>query len=275
MFAPLALALALAAPAAAQSLSDAGDPIVIGRSHVLVSAVMGEQRRINVMTPPGYDAAQAAGRRYPVLYLLDGGVEEQDFLHIAGLLHQGGLWGIHEPVILVGVESRDRRAELTTPSSDPAEQKDFPSHGQSERFRRFLVEEVKPAVAASFRTSRVSALMGESLAGYFVVDTALRHGEDFDRYIAVSPSLWWSRGELAKAAPRHLAGGTGAQRLWLSIADEGGEMRAGMDRLVAALGAQSRVAWTYRPMPQETHGAIYHPAATQAVREVFPPSKAP
>ena len=44
------------------------------------SAALGETRRINVYAPPGYAANAAA--RFPVLYLPDGGLEE-DFPHVA------------------------------------------------------------------------------------------------------------------------------------------------------------------------------------------------
>ncbi|CAA9493692.1 MAG: hypothetical protein AVDCRST_MAG39-1000 [uncultured Sphingomonadaceae bacterium] len=74
-----------------------------------------------------------------MLYLLDGGAERRDFKHFAGRVHLGSPWCINAPFILVGVESEDRRAEFTQPSSDPKERKDFPTHGQAERFRRFLV----------------------------------------------------------------------------------------------------------------------------------------
>ncbi len=270
-----AIAIALSVPAAAQNpFTAAGVPVVIGQGYELPSKVLGEARRVNVMLPPGYAEEARKGTRYPVLYLLDGGVEQQDFFHIAGLVHQGSLWGINQPMIVVGIESKDRRRELTQPSSDPGEQKDFPTHGHAEEFRRFLVTELKPAIDQAYRTNGTDGLIGESLAGYFVVDTALRHGGDFDRYIAISPSLWWDREALSKQAAALLAAPEQAPRtLWLSVADEGGAMQTGMDRLVAALKAQAapQVRWSYTPYPSEKHNTIYHPAATTAIRALFPP----
>lgn len=265
---------AMAQEAGGNPFSGRGAPVVIGRSYDLPSRMMGQNRRINIMLPPGYDEPGQAGKRYPVLYLLDGGAQWQDFFHIAGLVHQGGLWGITQPVILVGIESGVRKAEFTRPSADPAEQKDFPTHGKAETFRRFLVEELKPAIDGAYRTSGTDGLIGESLAGLFVVDTALRHGGDFDRYIAISPSLWWDNQALSREAASLLAGPAPAARsLWLSIADEGGAMQAGMDRLTAALasGAPRGLVWRFAPYPQEKHSTVYHPAATAAIRALFPP----
>lgn len=267
--------LALASPAAAASLTGE-TPLAFGLGYELRSAALNGARRINVSLPDGYDDPAQAQVRYPVLYLLDGGAGWQDFFHIAAMVRQGGLWGGNAPLIVVGIESVDRRAEFTRPSSDPAEQKDFPTHGKAEAFRTFVVDELKPVIDARFRTSGDDGLIGESLAGLFVVDTFLRHGSDFDRYIAVSPSLWWDKGRLSAEAESLLKTGTSSPRtLWLSMADEGGAMQTGMDVLVAALGKSGRaeVTWTYTPFPQESHATIYHPAATRAIRQVYPPSK--
>ena len=269
-----ALLVGLAAPAAAQSpFAGPGTPVIIGQGYDLPSRRYPKPRRINVQLPPGYDDAENKDRRYPVLYLLDGGAGWQDFAHIAGIVQQGGTWGINQPVILVGVESGDRKAEFTQASSDAAEQHDFPTHGKAETFRHFLVEDLKPAIDAAYRTDGTDGLIGESLAALFVVDEFLNHGADFDRYIAISPSLWWDGQSLARSAEARLAAPNQAPRqLWLSIADEGGTMQSGVDLTVAALKAHPNpaVAWTYAPYPAEKHSTIYHPAATRAIREVFP-----
>ncbi|HEV2567884.1 alpha/beta hydrolase [Sphingomonas sp.] len=252
---------------------DAGQPIVFGRTFQVQSAALQDTRRVNILVPEGYDDPKQSQARYPVLYLLDGGTGWQDFFHIASLVNQGGIWGANAPMIVVGIESKDRKAEFTSPSSDPSEQKDFPSHGKAEDFRRFLVQELKPRIEAAYRTDGTDGLIGESLAGLFVVETALLHGAAFDRYIAVSPSLWWDRQRLASDATALLRTRRQPERiLWLSMADEGGSMQAGMDRLTAALGGNPDVGlrWSYTAFPMEKHATVYHPAATQAIRQVFP-----
>lgn len=69
-----------------------GQSIVVGQGYELPSKIMGDVRRINVMLPPDYGDPQNASARYPVLYLLDGGAGEQDFVHIASMVEQGSLW---------------------------------------------------------------------------------------------------------------------------------------------------------------------------------------
>jgi len=250
----LAASLVLAAPAAgaepaATPFATPGTPIEFGRSYALASAVTGEVRQINVLLPGGYDDPKQAGVRYPVLFLLDGGTGWQDFVHIAAMVQQGGLWGANAPMIVVGIESHDRRAEFTWPSHDPAENRDYPTNGKAEDLHRFLVAELKPAIARAYRTNGNDALMGESLAGLFVVDESLRHGDGFRNFIAISPSLWWDQGRLSHEAPALLAASAQTDRsLWLSMADEGGTMQEGLYRLLAALRtAPGQVTWRYAP----------------------------
>lgn len=260
-------ALLGAVPASAQTPEPT--PIVIGQSYSLPSVVMVQPREINVWLPPGHGEE---GRRYPVLYVLDGG-QTQDFHHISGLAQLGTVNGSTRDVIVVGVASMDRRNELALRSSNPDLIAQYPTQGDSARFRRFLAEEVIPFVEATFATDGTSALMGESLAGLFVVETALKTPSLFDAYVAISPSLWWDDGELAgQAASLLVAHPPGPRTLMLSIADEGGEMQAAMEVLVAALrsSASADLTWTYDPRADESHATIYHGAALDAVRALFP-----
>lgn len=245
-------------------LAQAATPIVIGQSYKLPSATMGTPRTINVWLPPGYAEGT---RRYPVIYLLDGGVD-QDFHHISGLAQLGTIVGTTRDVIVVGIATVDRRNELAFPVATDAKLKaDYPTAGQSERFRRFIASEVKPWVEKTYRTSGENALIGESLAGLFVVETMLRAPGLFDTYIAVSPSLWWDNEALVKAAPSLLSKARG--RLWLTVANEQGMGVAPFAELLKD-GAPAALAWTYAPRPDETHATIYHAAALAAIRQLYP-----
>ncbi len=275
----LAVALGLAVVAGAGGVHaqvapvEQGRPIVIGQSYALESKILGETRKINVRLPAGYETGKGT---YRVLYLMDGG-EQEDFLHIAGLMQLCGLVGTCEEAIVVGVEGTDRRRDMTYPSKDPEDLKMAPTSGGSAKFRRFLAEELQPWVKSRYRTSGETTLMGESLAGLFVVETFLREPRLFDDYIAVSPSVWWDKGEMTRHSSALLAAQpAGERRLYLTIADEGREMQTGVDDLVAALKAKAPtgLTWTYAPMAGETHATIYHPAALAAFRKLYAPPSA-
>lgn len=257
--------LTAATPAAAQLEPT---PIVIGESYALPSAVMGATREINVWLPPGYEGGEA---RYPVFYVLDGG-QAQDFHHISGLAQLGTVNGTTHDVLLVGIASVDRRNELALPTDNAELIARYPTQGHSERFRRFIAEEVQPFVEARFRTNGETALMGESLAGLFVVETFLKEPQMFDAWVAVSPSLWWDGGRLARQAGAHLRDHSNDPRtLILTMGDEGPEAQALMDTLTGNLRdhALPGVTWTFEPRPTESHATIYHGAALDAFRRLY------
>jgi predicted alpha/beta superfamily hydrolase len=243
-------------------------PIVIGSSWAVPSNVYGATREINVWLPPGY---ADSGKTYPVLYVLDGG-QDQDFHHISGLAQLGTVVGTTRDVIVVGIASVDRRNELALPTQNPELIARYPTQGHSDRFRRFLAEEVQPFVETRFRTSGETALMGESLAGLFVVETFLKEPQMFDAYVAVSPSLWWDGGRLARQSGAHLRDHSNDPRtLILTLGDEGEMMQAPMDVLTANLRdhALPGVTWNFTPRPAESHATIYHGAALDAFRRLY------
>jgi len=261
---------ACAAPRPADTLlgSERGAPIVIGESFRLPSAALGESRTYNVWLPPSYAAGE---RRYPVLWLIDGGVE-QDFHHITGLAQLAASLAMFRDLVVVGVETRDRRAELTYPSGDPAEARDFPTHGHSAAFRAFLTEELMPAVRARYRTSGEDALIGESLAGLFVLETFLKAPASADTFIAISPSLWWDGARLGRECAADLARGSyDGRALYLALAAEGGTMREGVLAVVDALRAAPPpgLRWTFSDRPDLEHATIYHREALEALVWAF------
>lgn len=273
----LFLAALLLAPVAAAASSGgeppAGKPIIVGQSYELPSRVLGDTRTVTVRLPDSYGEP---GRKFPVLVLLDGG-EKEDFLHIAGLTQITAAYGQGREMILVGVEGRDRRHDLTSPSSVPGDLKLAPTSGGADRYRRFLVDELKPWIAARFAAGGKTALIGESLAGLFVLETLLREPAAFEDYIAVSPSLWWNDGKLAGTATEALrAAPPAGRRLWIGFdrpappAEEAAKERARQETLVSALrsAAPTGLTWTAIHL-DESHAGIYHPAALQALRALY------
>jgi predicted alpha/beta superfamily hydrolase len=262
----LLLAL-LGLPAGAQQKAA---PLVIGETFTIDSKALGETRRINVWLPPVY--SESPSTRLPVLYMPDGGIGE-DFLHVAGLLQVSIGNATMRPFILVGIENTERRRDLTGPTENEKDRKIAPRVGGSAPFRAFIRDELMPQVKARYRTTDETAIVGESLAGLFVVETLLKEPGLFDTYIAFDPSLWWNNQKLVDSAAADL----GKQRklaktLYLANSDE--EMIPGtMQRFVDVLttSAPPGLHWHYEKMPEEHHATIYHPAALKAFRAVFKP----
>ena len=263
-------AAALVASSPATTAPAQGEPILLGQSYRLQSAALGDERTLNVYLPTDY--GKDVSKTYPVLYLIDGGVD-QDFVHIAGTKQLGAAWGRMQDVIVVGIASKDRRRELVGPTKDAALLAKYPTAGHSALFRKFLRDQVKPFVAANFRTNGTSGVIGESLAGLFIAETYLRDPDLFDAYAAISPSLWWDQAALAREAAALIGPRQAGKRLYLATANEGADMQPHSDRLVAALGKARN--WCYAPREDLTHATIYHAVSPTALQFLFPGDTAP
>ncbi len=259
-------ALALVA-ATASGQPAGGEGLTIGDTFTIESEAVGETRRINVYAPAGY--AESDTLRLPVLYMPDGGIGE-DFLHIAGLVQISSLNGTMRPFLLVGIENTERRRDLTGPTDVVEDRTIAPRVGGSAAFRAFIRDELIPAVDGGYRTTGERAIIGESLAGLFVVETMLLQPALFDTYIAVDPSLWWNAGRLAGGAAEVAASGALAGRTVFLAASDDAETAASVAGLADALRAADDAPVVHHvPMPGEGHGTIFHPAALHAFRTVF------
>ena len=248
--------------------SRASEPLVIGETFTMTSKVLGENRRINVYLPGAYTASKDV--RLPVLYMPDGGVAE-DFVHVAGLVQvltgNGGM----RPFLLVGIENTQRRRDMTPPTESSADRKIAPQVGGSAAFRAFLGEELMPEIRRRYRTANGSAIVGESLAGLFVVETLLVSPGLFDIFIAFDPSLWWNDGKVAAGAAAQLRSGAAGKVLYLASSSDGG-LEDAVATLAAAAGkAGARVH--HEHLAGETHATIYHPAALRAFRLLLGPGR--
>jgi len=249
-------------------------PLVMGETFAIASQLLGETRRINVYLPPGY--VDSAARRLPVLYMPDGGMAE-DFLHVAGLVQVLVGNGSMRPFILVGIENTARRRDLTGPTANEKDRKIAPRVGGSAAFRQFIRQELMPAVRQRYRITAETAIVGESLAGLFVVETLLLEPDLFDTYLAFDPSLWWNNEQLANQASALLQAHPRQHKvLYLATGRDGG-IEEPIGRLTQALGSPAgrHITWHHEAMPKETHATIYHPAALSAFRLVFQPPAAP
>jgi uncharacterized protein len=263
------LITAFAALAHAQTRPASGEraaALTFGETFTINSRILGETRRINVYFPPGYQ--ESAGTRLPVLYMPDGGMAE-DFLHVAGLVQVSVGNGTMRPFLLVGIENTQRRRDLTGPTESESDKKIALRVGGSEAFRKFIRDELMPQVKGRYRTTDETAIVGESLAGLFVVETFLLEPDLFDTYIAFDPSLWWNdqklvarAGEVLRVRPKTV------KVLYLASSSDDTEATR---RFADVLGREAPpgLHWHYEKMPGEKHSTIYHPAALKAFRAVF------
>jgi predicted alpha/beta superfamily hydrolase len=254
--------------AAADDLTGKAGPLIIGDTFTIASKILGETRRINVYVPAG--SHESSAPPLPVLYMPDGGLAE-DFLHVAGLVQVSVGNGTMRPFLLVGIENTERRRDMTGPTENEEDKKIAPHVGGSAAFRAFLRDELMPEVKKRYRTTDEKAIVGESLAGLFVMETFLLEPDLFDTYIAFDPSFWWNRRKLLHSAGERLRARPNLKKtLYFASSDEK-EIAEGAQMFAATLGkdAPAGLRWHYEKMPEETHGTIYHPAALRAFRAVL------
>jgi uncharacterized protein len=191
----------------------------------------------------------------------DGGITE-DFLHVAGLVQVSVGNGTMRPFVLVGIENTERRRDMTGPTENEDDRKIAPRVGGSAAFRNFIRRELMPQVKARYRTTDETAVMGESLAGLFVVETLLVEPDLFDKHLVRNA------GERLRSQP-------GLNKtLYLASSDER-QLAESAQRLAQILAADAPpgLRWHYAKMSEEKHSTIYHPAALAAFRRLFKPTE--
>ena len=238
------------------------------QTFTIASRATGETRVINVYLPPGYDSLPH--RAFPVLYMPDGGTQE-DFPHVMVTVDSLIRLGRIPPTLLVGVENTQRRRDMTGPTRFHEDSAIAPQVGGSAAFRAFIRDELMPEVRRRYRVTGETAIVGESLAGLFIVEAFLLEPDLFERSIALDPSLWWNGGALVDSAATFLSRAGGRPRtLYLASSNEEG-ISAPTARLAALLGqsGDSTLTWRYAPRPDLTHGTIYIGEVAQALVAVL------
>jgi predicted alpha/beta superfamily hydrolase len=234
------------------------DAVPVYESFTVESGALGEARRINVYTPPSSRAAPAAGTALPVLYMPDGGLDE-DFPHVANTVDSLIALGVIRPVIVVGIPNTQRRRDLTGPTRVATDSAIAPRVGGSAAFRRFIRQELMPEIERRYRTMPERAIIGESLAGLFIVETFLEEPSLFTHYVALDPSVWWDKGALVDSAEARLRTFNSEPRTIYLANSDVADIAAGTARLAGVLKASAPqgLRWRYEPRPDLTHATIF------------------
>ena len=117
-------------------------------------------------------------------------------------------------------------------------------------------------------------MLGESLAGLFVVETYLTEPGLFDGYGAIDPSLWWDKEALSRTAVARIGSRQNGRRIYLAMAKEQAEEPAALNRIAAGLRAKAR-DWCVAERPDLVHATIYQQLTPQALQFLLPPAEAP
>jgi uncharacterized protein len=244
----------LAAPLGAQSATPV-DPVPAHDTFTVASRSLREPRLVNVHVPSDYAASAA---RFPVLYMPDGGIDE-DFPHVVNTVDSLVALGAVRPVIVVGIPNTQRRRDLTGPTRVATDSAIAPRVGGAAAFRQFIRDELIPAVRTRYRTTDERSIIGESLAGLFIVETFLMEPAMFTHSIALDPSLWWNGGALVDSAAARLKSNTPVHRTLHLSSSNVADIAAPTAQLATLLRSvpARQLTWVYTPRPDLTHATIF------------------
>ncbi|MEO1662177.1 MAG: alpha/beta hydrolase-fold protein [Pseudomonadota bacterium] len=171
----------------------------------IASEIVEDEFFIKVAYPRDY---ASSGKRYPVLYVTDA---ETNFGALQYVVQRLAKDKLIPELIVVGIaydtsyedfyrlRARDLRPSI--PDDPDFDLGGRPDEGQAEKFAEFLRHELFPKVDAEYRTVQGDrAYYGHSYGGLFGVWNLMYETDLFNRYVILSPSLWW--GELWWGRPR-------------------------------------------------------------------------
>ncbi len=248
-------------------------PFCLGEINEIYSEELNEKRILNIYLPEGYHPKDTI--HYPVIYLLDGSADE-DFIHIVGLVQFNSFeWVNHVPKsIVVGIATVDRRRDFTFPTTVVEDKITNPTSGHSDRFISFIEKELQPYIQEKYKTNSSKTIIGQSLGGLLATEILFKKTELFNKYIIISPSLWWDNGSLLN---QHLTSfeqkdiyiGVGKEGLAPTKIPRVMEVDANVlaDKIKEMKNRNVHVHFDY--LPQENHATIMHQAVFNAFKLLY------
>ncbi|GAI77349.1 unnamed protein product, partial [marine sediment metagenome] len=237
------------------------EDVIIGQSLVFQSRHLGESKTIYLRLPEKYEESE---KRYPVLYILDGG---DYFLPFAGMVQYMNGFDMIPEMIIAAISQGDRLKEFTFTKSD-----DWPTSGGAESFRKFLEEELVPYIDNNYRTHPFQILAGHSLGGLFAVETLARSPKLFQATLALSPSLYWDQFKWLKNADFMFEGKSSWKHfLFISTEPKDEEQTGYIDqfRKLTESAAPKGFIYKYKLYPEENHGSVAFPALYYCLKELY------
>lgn len=253
-------------------------PFVLGVIEEIQSKELNEKRILNIYIPVGYNPKDTV--KYPVIYLLDGSADE-DFIHIVGLVQFNSFeWVDQIPKsIVVGIATVDRRRDFTFPTTIEEDRKKFPTTGHSDKFISFLEKELQTFIEKKYKTNNSKTLIGQSLGGLLATEILFKKPALFNKYIIVSPSLWWNNGSLLNQK-QEISNDIFTQQtdVYIAVGKEGltpsriprvMEVDANLlaEKIQANKNKNVTVLFDY--LPQENHATILHQAVSNAFKVIY------
>ena len=253
--------------------------LVSSRIHDFQSAINGHPYRLWVVLPTNYDSRLSS--KYPVLYLLDGGITLAPAVSVYRVANR-----TTDSLIMVGVGFSDGQGPKyraidyslplsAVPDTSMARAARAGTCCQAAKTVRVFRDEIIPLIERLYRTTPDRGILGISWSAIFAAYVLVNDPELFGRYAITSPSPWSDNDALfereAKYAESH---GALNKHVFISVgADEGVFNRYSAARLAATLRARNYqgLDLTSVILPDAYHNSVQQYAP--ALRALYPPKQ--
>lgn len=194
----LVLSLLLMAPVVQAQVAEKLPPVTIPGAHMrkITSTNTRRDYDLYIRVPGGFN--QSSGKKYPVLYLLDG---QWDF-KLLDSVYGGLLYDKYVPeMIIVGITYSGESPnydQLRSFDYTPVAESTRPGTGDGPKFLAYLKGELIPFIEKTYPCSSNRILMGSSLGGLFTLYTLFTDPALFSGYVAASPAVTFGSRSLFK-----------------------------------------------------------------------------
>lgn len=178
-------------------------------------------RQVLIYTPENYD--EQTESEYDVIYVLDS-QSRSSFDLVHSLMHYSVQTDNDMNFIVVGIVSLFMPEIEYNRNNDflpiPHSQKMISNYyGSSDKFKKFIKDELMPYIDENYRTTKHSLGIGHSLGASFVLD-ALASDELFDDYIAISPNFGWDKNRFAHSFMNYNYNNNKCRFIYISMGNE-------------------------------------------------------
>lgn len=258
--------------------------IILGTElKTLHSSIVDQDYAIQVALPQSYSSSN---QMYPVVYVMLGDLvfglttdTVRELRFDEELRGQGQM----PEVIVVGIaydglkwqsDFHDEYPNLIFRDLTPTKESWAPGSGEADKFLKFLQDELFPYIDTNYRTdTQDRTIVGSSVGGLFPLYVLFQSPDTFNRYIALSPSLWWGDGvifeyeeELAKNQSELPV------KLFLAAGDLDDEIASDLEKLHKLLEDRNYAGLEMEMVifEDETHSSVGPGATSRGFRSVFP-----
>lgn len=261
----------------AQFSQNENKQIVIGTMDSLFSEVLNEQREILVHVPEKMEE----GKKYPVIYVLDG---TGHFYTVTGILKLLEKWNLPKSIV-VGIPNTDRIRDFTPTHVAFQRGRKSETSGGALNFIKFIDEELKPYVQSKYPIDTMSTIIGHSTGGLFVLYAYTHYPDVFDNYLAVDPSLWWDKEKLVTQSKKLLNTSMHQNKsLYIAVANSNNidttkvrrlksvpseMLRANLNFHDILVKNKNQLDFTWDYQGNEDHGSVVVPGMYNGLRSLF------